>query len=311
MRLFLFAIAVLVLYFIISGGYMFYVACRRGKEMPWLDDEALKNTPYEKYTQHISAAHRWLQQHKAQDIYTESEDGLKLHALWVPAEKPAGTILLAHGYRSCRLVDFGMVFELYHNLGMNLLLPDQRAHGQSEGKWITFGVKECRDMLCWLDFHNRKFGHLPVILSGLSMGASTMLFLADEDLPQNVKGMITDCGFSSPKEILSVVFKRVMHVPAGASLWVCDLCARLVAGFSIYGKDSRKTLKKNTLPILMVHGVDDDFVPCYMTEQGFAACTGEKQMMLVEKAGHGVSFLVESQRYKETVMQFLKTNLRR
>ena len=311
MRFLLFAITALLLYFLISGGYMFYVACRRGKELPWLDEEALKKTPYEKYTQHIGAAHRWLQQHKAQDVYFKSEDGLKLHGLWVPAEKPVGTILLAHGYRSCKLVDFGLVFEIYHNLGMNLLLPDQRAHGQSEGKWITFGVKESRDMLGWLDYHNRKFGHLPVILSGLSMGASTMLFLADEDLPENVKGTIADCGFTSPKEILSVVFKKVTHLPAEPSLWVCDLFTRLIAGFSIYGKDSRKALLKNRLPILMVHGVADDFVPCYMTEQGFDACSGPKQVMLVEGAGHGVSFLVDPQRYKDAVIDFLKTNIRR
>ena len=300
-----------VLYFLISGSYMFYVACRRGKEIPWLDEDALKNTVYEKYTHHIAAANRWLQSHKAQDVYVRSADGLKLHGVWVPAEKPIGTIILAHGYRSTRLLDFGLVLEIYHNLGLNLLMPEQRAHGESEGKWITFGVKESGDILRWLKFHNRKFGHLPVILSGLSMGASTMLFLADEKLPDNVRGTIADCGFTSPKEILSVVFKDTVHIPAGPSLWVCDLCARLFAGFSIYAKDSRKTLMKNRHPILMVHGKADDFVPCYMTEQGYEACSGPKQIMLVEGAEHGISFLVDSQRYKEAVMNFINENLRR
>ena len=243
MVFFLASSVVIAIFFV--GGYLFIKACRREEEPHWLEAETLENTTYKKYATHISAADRWLKAHNAQDVYVESRDGLRLHGHWIAAEKPIGTMLLAHGYRSTKLLDFGMVFELYHNVGMNLLIPDQRSHGQSEGKWITFGVKESQDMLCWLEYHNREIGHLPVVLSGLSMGASTMLYLADAELPDNVKGMIADCGFTSPYAIVGKVFRDVVHIPAGVFLWAADLIARLFAGFSFYEKDSRKSLKQN------------------------------------------------------------------
>ena len=198
---------------------------------------------------------------------------------------------------------------MYHALGLNILIPDQRAHGKSEGKFITFGVKESRDMQLWVAYHNKTFGELPLILSGLSMGASTMLYLADADLPKNVKGIIADCGFTSPREIIKSVFQRIIHLPAAPTLWVANLFARLFAGFSLTEKDSRQTLKNSKLPVLLVHGLDDGFVPCEMTKQGYAACTGPKEMLLVEGADHGVSFLVERERYVETVLSFLKKNM--
>lgn len=289
----------------VSGIYVFVVGCVRKKELSWLIEDEIKKTAYGKYYQHIVDSHAWLIDHKAEDVYIKSHDGLQLHGLWVPAENPRGTVLFAHGYRSTLLVDFGLAFELYHNYGMNLLIPDQRSHGKSEGKFITFGVKESKDMRKWIDFHNHHYGAKPMLLSGLSMGASTMLYLADQVLPENVKGIIADCGFTSPKEILSKVFREVIHLPAAPTLFVTDIVARLVAGFSLTEKDTRKVLKNNRLPVLMVHGMDDSFVPCRMTEEGYAACTGQKQLFLVDGAEHGVSFIVERQRYTELVLAFL------
>lgn len=198
---------------------------------------------------------------------------------------------------------------LYHDLGFNVLLPQQRSHGQSQGRVITFGVKESRDMLGWIKMHNSVFGANPIILSGLSMGASTMMYLADKELPANVKGIIVDCGFTSPAAIISAVFKRVTHLPAAPVIWVTDICARLFGRFSLYDCDSRKTLAHNKLPIIMVHGKEDNFVPCYMTQQGYDCCTGEKKLLLAEGAGHGLSFLYATQEYIQMVKQFIKDHI--
>ena len=148
-----------------------------------------------------------------------------------------------------------------------------------------------------------------MILSGLSMGASTMLYLADEKLPNNVKGIIADCGFTSPKAIISSVFRAVTHLPVFPSLWAADLFARVFAGFRLSEKDTQRSLKDSKLPVLMVHGVADGFVPCEMTQKGYDACTGKKQLLLVEGADHGVSFLVDKERYTQMVTDFLKENL--
>ncbi len=299
------AVTILVLILAV-GWYTFRTACGRKTEPNWLDEVALQNTTYEKYTKHIQAANRWLQTHTAVDVWTQSHDGLKLHAHWVPADDPKGTVILAHGYRSTKLLDFGMVLELYHNLGVNLLMIDQRCHARSEGKYITFGVLESRDVQSWIKFHNEKFGYHPILLSGLSMGASTVLYLADRDLPENVKGMIADCGFTSPKEIIAKVFRDTVHFGAGPFLWAADLFARVLAGFSLYERDSRKSLAKSRLPVLLVHGTGDDFVPCEMTEKAYTACTSKKEMFLVEDAGHGVSYLVDTPGYRKRVIDFLR-----
>lgn len=309
MDIFIFVLGAALLLILVSGGYIFFVACRRGVELSWMEPEKLKGTAYEKYADHIQNSAKWLSGHKAQDVFIQSCDGLKLHGLWIPAPDAKGTVLLAHGYRSTMLVDFGLIFEVYHKLNMNLLIPEQRCHGQSEGKYITFGVKESRDMLKWLDYQQSFLGGGQVIISGLSMGASTMMYLADQRLPECVKGIIVDCGFTSPAAILSKVYTSVTHLPAVPSIWATDLFARVLAGFSIYEKDSRKSLANSRLPILMVHGTGDDFVPCYMTQQSFDACTSEKEMFLVDGAGHGTSFLKQPEQYKRLVRSFLEKYL--
>lgn len=309
MSVILWGLIAFLIIILISGAYVFVKACVRRKELPWMVEEEIKKTGYAKYYNCICASDAWLKSHNAQDIYVRSKDGLKLHGYWIPAENPRGTILLAHGYRSTILVDFGLAYAFYHALGLNILVPHQRSHGESEGKYITFGVRESEDMECWITYHNEYFGNQQMILSGLSMGASTVLFLADKDLPENVKCIIADCGFTSPKAILAKVYRSVTHLPSGLPLLAADLFARIFARFSLTEKDTKEVLKNAKIPVLMIHGLADDFVPSEMTRQGFDCCTGKKELLLVEKAGHGTSFLVDKENYTKTVIAFLEKYL--
>ena len=205
MTLFFIAGAVLLVFFGV-GWYLFHRACARVPDLPWLDREAILKTNYAPHADLIQRSHEWLLDHGAKDVWTQSEDGLRLHGLWVEAEEDVGTAVLVHGYHSTKLVDFGGSMAYFHRQGLNLLLVDQRAHGESEGRYVTFGVKESRDMLCWLRFLEKELWAGPVILSGLSMGASTVMFMADEELPSSVKALLVDCGFSSPAAIIGKVF---------------------------------------------------------------------------------------------------------
>ena len=299
----------LLLLLLCSGGYMFLNACVRRKELPWFEKEELAKTPYGRYYETILDADQWLREHHAQDVWIESYDGLKLHGHWVAAKNPVGTVLLVHGYRSTKLVDFGVAFDYYHEKGLNLLIPDQRCHGKSEGKYITFGIKESRDMLSWILYHNNAFGEYPVLMSGMSMGATTVMLTAGEMLPENVCGVIADCGFTSPKDILSSVFKDKTHLPAAPTLWAADLFTRLFAGFSLNEKSTEESLSRTRLPVLLIHGTADRFVPCEMTKRSFAACSAPKKLLLVEGAGHGVSFLKDHERYTAYVEEFLKETI--
>ncbi len=289
------------------GVITFFMACGRQKELPWLDEIALQKTPYGKFSGHIQSAHTWLNAHNAQAVSVASREGLTLRGLWVAAENARGTVLLVHGYRSCPLVDFGLAFDFYHNLGFNLLIPDQRSHGKSQGRFITFGIRESEDMACWIEYHNRVFGNYPIMISGLSMGASTAMYMADMPLPANVKGIVADCGFTTPGEIISRVFEKTVHLPAAPFVWIGDKIARVVAKFSFYEKDTRKTLAKSRLPIRMIHGTEDHFVPSSMTQESYDACCADKQLLLVEKAGHGVSFLQDKKHYAAMIIDFLNT----
>lgn len=286
------------------GGYVFFTACGRG-DIDWLNEAEAAKTPYGKFYNAIQMGHQWMRDHNAQDVYTQSHDGLRLHASWIPAENPRGTVILIHGYHSCALTDFSLAMPLYHDLGLNVLLPSQRAHGKSQGKYVTFGVLESQDMQQWIAFHNANMGEYPIVCSGLSMGASTVMYLADAPLPENVKGFIADCGFTTPKEIISRVFRRVVHIPAWPVLWATELFARFFAGFSLTGKDSVKTLAHNTRPIVLVHGQDDDFVPCEMTKRSYEACTGDKRLLIVPEATHGISFLKAKEAYMGLVLELV------
>ena len=309
MTIVLCVLALLIILVLFSGLYVFLKACVRSKEILWLVEEEIKKTGFAQYYPCILASNEWLKEHHAQDVSVMSNDGLKLCGFWIPAENPRGTILLAHGYRSTFLVDFGLAFAFYHALGMNILVPYQRSHGVSQGRYITFGVKESDDMKCWIGYHNRTFGCHQMILSGLSMGASTVLFLADQDLPDNVKCIIADCGFSSPQAILDAAFRSVVHLPAKLSLTVTNLLTHGIAGFGLNQKDTRVILKNAKLPVMMIHGLADDFVPSDMTVQGYQACRSEKEILLVEGAGHGVSFLKDKETYTKRVIAFLEKHL--
>jgi fermentation-respiration switch protein FrsA (DUF1100 family) len=188
---------------------------------------------------------------------------------------------------------------------MNLLLPSHRAHGKSEGKYTTFGVMECRDIQGWIAYHNEQFGNIPVICSGLSMGGATVKYLAGMELPENVKGFIADCGFTSPKEIIASVFRSVVHIPAWPFMWAATLSAKFFAGFWLGEKHSTATLANNSRPILLIHGTADRFVPCEMTRRSFAACSGDKELLLVDGATHGVSFLRAREEYVALVDHLL------
>lgn len=164
-------------------------------------------------------------------------------------------------------------------------------------------------MVGWLEYHDCHLGKWPVVLYGISMGASTMLYLADRRLPGRVCGIIADCGFTSPAEIIASVYRCVIRLPAALSLWVTGLFTRLIAGFGLKEKDTRRSLKRSRYPVLLIHGESDGFVPCEMTRQAYEACSGNKKMLLVPGADHGLSFLADGYGYTAAIMDFLKENV--
>ena len=161
----------------------------------------------------------WVASHAHEELHVMSYDGKLLHATFLPKEHAKGTILLFHGYKSCWQIDFGLVLPYYYDtLGYSLLLVDQRAHGQSQGKYLTFGVRERMDVISWATYMGQKLGpDAPLILGGLSMGATTVLMASCFEFPANVRAIIADCGFTSPYQTA----KRVLHRDSPGCRSVC------------------------------------------------------------------------------------------
>ena len=309
MFLLLFILLAIVLLILVSGAYVFVIGCAKRADVDWLDEKAVSKTPNAQFYEYMVASDKWLKDHNARDVFTKADDGVTLHGLWITAPNSKGTVLMAHGYRSTMLLDFHLGFELFHRLGFDILVPEQRTHGKSGGRFITFGVKESRDMQQWIRYHNRQLSLKPVILYGISMGASTMLYLADRKLPANVKGIIADCGFTSPAAILSSVYQNVIRLPAFPTILAAGLFTKLIAGFGLWERDTRRSLANSRLPVLMIHGEADGFVPCSMTREGYAACTSPKKLLIVPEAEHGFSFLMDGYQYTSMVIDFLKENI--
>ena len=294
----------------LAGGYWgFQHACKRPPEPDWASEAALKQTPYAEFAESIPRALQWLQDHNAQEVRTKSFDGLLLRGKWVPAENPRATIILFHGYHTHYIHDFAGIFSLYHSIGLNLLLVRQRSHGESGGKYITFGVRERKDVRSWVDFHNRTHGMDNVFLGGMSMGASTLLFAAGEDLPPNVRGITADCGFSSPAEILGHIIRQDYHLPPKLVLPLMEVWARVLGGFSFYECDSRKTLARSKIPVVFIHGTADTFVPCAMSQAGYDACAAQREIHLIEGADHGRGYLFEPDRLTKALVDFFNRNI--
>ena len=235
-----------------------------------------------------------------------SFDGKKLYARYYHVADNAPVQILFHGYKSSAIVDWCGGSKFAGKLGQNALVVDQRSHGKSEGMAITFGVNERKDCLSWINYVRSRFGeNVKIVLSGLSMGAATVLMAIDLPLPENVVGIIADCPFSSPKAIIQKVGKD-MHLPIKVMYPFVKLAARLFAQFDLEESGAVSAVKDTKIPVLLIHGEDDHFVPCDMSREIYKANPSQVILETIPGAGHGLCYMVAPKRYEEVVIEFMK-----
>ena len=239
-----------------------------------------------------------------EDFYIKSHDGLTLHAKYFEYAPDAVTEIMFHGYRGSAERDLSGGIQRCFALGRNVLLVDQRTSCGSEGKVISFGINEHRDCLAWIDFAVNQFGpDVKLVLTGISMGASTVLMAAGKPLPKNVVGVLADCGFSSPKEIIKKCTKD-MHLPPNLMYPFIKLAAKIFGHFDLEAYSPMAALKTCRLPVIFYHGETDDFVPCDMSRKMFDAYNGKKALITIPNAGHGLSYPVDQEYYLQTLRDF-------
>lgn len=264
-----------------------------------------KGEQYEKERQRMLSLIREMDEIPYEAVTISAHDGTKLAARYYHVRDGAPLQIQFHGYRGTALRDFCGGNKLARESGQNTLVVDQRAHSKSGGTTITFGIRERLDCLCWTEYANQRFGSdTPVFLSGVSMGAATVLMASKLELPANVVGIIADCPYSSPEAIIRKVCREDMHLPPALAMPFVLLGARLFGHFDLREASALEAVQHTHIPILLIHGEDDRFVPCDMSREIFDACTAYKIGKTFPGAGHGLSYIVDTHGYEQTVAQF-------
>ena len=249
------------------------------------------------------------QEHK--DVHQIAFDGLKLHATYFPsidksAEKKKVAICF-HGYTSQGMSDYIGLSDYYLKRGYAMLLPDARAHGQSEGDYIGFGCLDRKDVLVWIDWVIQELdGDVEIVLHGTSMGGATVLMASGLELPAQVKGIISDCGFTSPKEVFTHVLNSMYHLPAFPVIPGADLVNKKLAGYGMDECNAKREVAKAKVPILFIHGSNDTFVPCKMCDEIYDCCASPKKKLIIDGAAHAESYYKDMEKYEQAMTEFFE-----
>ena len=261
---------------------------------------------YDPYKEQMLLWRKEIESIDAEKVEITSFDGLKLRGKYYEHVKGAPVEIMFHGYRGYSERDLCGGLNRCIKLKKNVLAVDHRAHGDSEGHVISFGIKERYDVKAWTEYAYNRFGdNVKLIITGISMGASSVLMASSLELPKSVVGVIADCGYTSPKEIITSVIKN-MGLPPKLCYPFVKLGAKLFGRFNLDQTSCVEELKKTKLPIMLIHGDKDELVPYYMSEQNKNACASWCELIKIEGAGHGTSLLVNQEKYINALKEFEK-----
>lgn len=308
-------ICILAFLLLAYGGFtffLFYIACWRfemgprfsrflggnGKEGP---DWAAPS-----YTGLAKKGMALLDSLQPRALRIPSFDGLTLSAKLYENPNAQGVLVGCNGFRSTGVRDFAAAAPFYWQLGFSLLLADQRACGDSEGRCITYGVRERRDAQAWCREMEDRFPGLPILLAGVSLGGTTVLMASDE-LPPSVRAIVADCGFCSPYEQMEYVAYRTVPFEPGvrAVLFGVDMWCRLLAHFRLKEWSAQQALYKTDVPVCFIHGQADRLVPYRCTKVNRTACASPSVLLAVPDAGHAMAIAADPEGYYQTVTDFL------
>ena len=249
----------------------------------------------------------WIKEVRAmpsEDVSITSFDGLTLRGKYYEFKKGAPVEIMFHGYQGNSERDMGggvfRSFALCHNV----LVVDHRASGRSDGHVISFGINEKKDCLSWVDFAVSRFGEdVQIILTGISMGAATVVMAAGDEKLRNVIYVLADCPYSSARRIIKKVVKE-MKLPPDIIYPFIKLGALIFGHFRLEEDSPIEAVKRAKVPIIFFHGETDDFVPCDMSRELYEACPTKKMLVTVPDAGHGLCVLIDREGYVSALKDF-------
>ncbi len=238
-------------------------------------------------------------------VWVRSHDGFRLCGHWYPAEGARRTVICAHGWHSQWHHDFSGLGLFLHEQACNLLLIEQRCHGESEGDFITYGIRERYDILTWLLWLQNAHPGTPVYLLGFSMGAATVLMTAGFSIADRVAGIIADSAYTEPREIVRRALTKTIGRATDATLAAVDANCRLKGCFSFDDYSTVRAMAENTrVPCLFIHGDADGLVPLGMCAQNYAACRAPKDVLVVKGAEHCLAYATDPTAYAQKLTDF-------
>lgn len=246
-----------------------------------------------------------------QTVSLESRDDLTLKARMIKhPEKSDKVAILAHGYMG-RGAQMGKYAQFFYELGYDVLVPDNRSHGDSEGQYAGFGWLDRLDYVDWIKAVNESYDkQADMVLFGISMGAATVMMTSGESLPSQVKAVIADCGYDTVENELTYQLKQKFNLPAFPLIPLTSLYTQYKVGYGFKEASAVKQLAKNQRPLLLIHGDKDDFVPTEMVQTLYEATEGPKELVIIEGAKHAESWDVANKQYKQVVREFLEKYLK-
>lgn len=250
-------------------------------------------------------ANQWTNTIKNEKVEITVNDGITLKGTeYIKDEQINDWVIVLHGYRSNpeSVISIGRHFS---EKGYNVLIPYMRATGESEGEYIGMGWLDKDDLKCWIDLIIKQNNNSNIILHGSSMGAATVLMASGDELPSNVKAIIEDSGYTSVWDIFASEAKARFNLPAFPVLNMFEIVANFRAKYDIKEASALEQVKKATVPILFIHGDNDDFVPEYMCEKLYEVANCKKDKLIIHGAGHTESRYKEPEKYYNKIFDFL------
>lgn len=236
-----------------------------------------------------------------------STDGLRLYGRYYQFREDAPLILFFHGFHGIYAWDGYGFFRLCKENGINILMVDERAHGKSAGNVITFGIMERCDCKSWAEYALKRFGkERDVFLAGVSMGAASVMMSCELGLPENVKAVIEDCGYSKPAAIIKETI-RTMKLPVKPFYRLLKFCVRLFGCFDLEAADAVRAVGQSMIPMLFIHGEQDMIVPPSMEQELYEACKAKKECVQIAGAGHANSAMTDYDTYEKAILRFLSS----
>lgn len=285
-----------------TGNYFYKTAVANNKKpfIEAMDHESIH--PDDPWAQEK----KWYNEVEHELTSITSSDGLNISGVYIPASQKSNKVaLIAHGY-SGSLKDMAPFAKLFHDLGFNILVSDARGHGSSEGNYIGFGWHERTDYLLWINQMIERHGDASeIVLFGISMGGATVMNVSGEPLPEQVKAIVEDCGFSSVEEEITHQLKEMYNLPKFPLLQITSLITKFRAGYWFEEASSLEQIRKNQTPTLFIHGDADDFVPTWMVYNLYEANPSPKELYIVPGAEHAYAYVTNKEKYRHKVSTFL------